>query len=309
MVTRSRVVSGVVAVLLLLLVVLFARPRHRELSTVAPLPPVATDTRIDPADISVQEGAKRAPAATPSSQTRAAGHSGHGVVLASITDPALRMLSTSPETHLAPAPEQTTVGGVASASTSPAPTPAPASFCPLGTSLRETRAAGQREKWCATEDRGGIAIKNGPYVAWFSSGRKHFEGAYRNGRQDGAWTEWYPSGVVAAKGSYRAGRREGAWTFYRETGAKAEQGPYRHGEKTGHWVVFDDAGHRAAEGEIRTSDGRLAREAGAWTYYWPNGVKKEQGTFHDGVRDGKWLAFDRHGNVVSVAQYSNGEME
>ena len=174
--------------------------------------------------------------------------------------------------------------------------------------MKQAKGTFGKEKWCVRADRGGIDMKDGPYLAFWSDGRKRAEGAFSGGKQSGPWIEWYASGNIAAQGTYGNGRRDGAWTFYRENGRKAEEGAFRAGEKQGHWIVFDDAGHRSAEGEIRT-EGRLSRENGTWTWFWPNGSKKQEGKFHSGRRDGRWTEWDDRGRVVSVNEYREGDKE
>ncbi|HEX9981341.1 MAG TPA: membrane-binding protein [Flavobacterium sp.] len=43
------------------------------------------------------------------------------------------------------------------------------------------------------------------------------------------------------------------------------------------------------------------------TYYYENGLIRQEGFFKDGKLDGKWIAYDTNGNKKSIGEYSNGE--
>ena len=330
--TRNAVIAGVAlfSLVALAMIPLFSRR--------GPTPPPANlPASSDVSDVSVREGdapkhgAKPAKNAAPSraadprrdasspekstprfdqepavEANAAAGNK--GIVLASVTDPRTRMMIAPEEAaRLSIGLPSTTQGSAPAALAAATPVPTPA-FCPIGAALKQAKGSFGREKWCVREDRGGIEIKDGPYVAWWTDGKKRAEGNYAGGKQHGEWIEWYSTGLRAAEGDYRNGRRDGPWAFWRESGKKAEEGSFRNGEKQGHWVVFDDAGHRSAEGEIRTS-AQLSRENGKWTYFWPNGTKREEGSFREGKRDGKWTAYDAAGKVVAVNSFHDGEKE
>jgi hypothetical protein len=43
------------------------------------------------------------------------------------------------------------------------------------------------------------------------------------------------------------------------------------------------------------------------TYYHDNGTLSQQGFFKDGKLEGQWVSFDRNGNKIAMAEYSEGQ--
>ena len=43
------------------------------------------------------------------------------------------------------------------------------------------------------------------------------------------------------------------------------------------------------------------------TYYYDNGKVQQEGFFVDGKLDGKWISYDVNGNVVTIAEYTQGQ--
>ncbi len=76
-------------------------------------------------------------------------------------------------------------------------------------------------------------IKEGPWVAYWSSGSIMFKGAYKNGLHEGPWLWYYDNGQLQAKGAMKNGYNEGPWLHYLKDGTKDEDdsGTYRNGEK------------------------------------------------------------------------------
>lgn len=87
---------------------------------------------------------------------------------------------------------------------------------------------------------------DGPWVYYWSNGKKQREGTYRNGHPIGAWKEWYENGQVKASLSFLLSGSEtvknGAYTMYHENGKVAVKGNYSYGRKTGTWLRYDEAG-------------------------------------------------------------------
>ena len=188
--------------------------------------------------------------------------------------------------------------------------PVEPAFCPIGAQEKAAKASvGGRERFCTRADKGGIAFREGPYLAFHPNGKKRAEGAYVGGRMGGAWAEYYDTGRKAGEGEYAQGKRSGNWVFFWETGrGKSSEGLFRAGNKNGRWIFYDDRGRKESEGELKTTE-NVERETGRWTYWHPNGTKRAEGTYRDGRREGKWTEFNVSGKVASVDLYRDGEKE
>jgi antitoxin component YwqK of YwqJK toxin-antitoxin module len=53
---------------------------------------------------------------------------------------------------------------------------------------------------------------------------------------------------------------------------------------------------------ILEEEGQLVKA----TYYYDNGTVQQVGYFKDGKLDGKWTSFDANGNLITIAEYTNG---
>ena len=87
--------------------------------------------------------------------------------------------------------------------------------------------------------------KDGPWVKWFSegkkvpeillsdvpepqpeipwSGNKEEQGQYKNGKRDGEWTFWHDNEHIKSTGFYKDGLMNGPWKFYYKNGVKEKE--------------------------------------------------------------------------------------
>jgi len=47
---------------------------------------------------------------------------------------------------------------------------------------------------------------------------------------------------------------------------------------------------------------------GKYVTYYENGQKKQEGNYKEGKKDGLWTSWDKNGNIIKTATYSNGEL-
>ena len=71
--------------------------------------------------------------------------------------------------------------------------------------------------WCE-KTAGDAVVKDGPFRAWWPTGKLSQQGAFAAGERVGAWTSWWDTGVKQEEGSYDQGKKTGAWTTYSESG-------------------------------------------------------------------------------------------
>ncbi|HKV53547.1 MAG TPA: toxin-antitoxin system YwqK family antitoxin [Candidatus Binataceae bacterium] len=113
--------------------------------------------------------------------------------------------------------------------------------CPPGAKLMGAPPPKGEEVWCQKTVQ-GKPIKNGPFIAYQTSGSRMLEGDYRDGKQDGEWTLWYENGAKASIDHYRNGVRDGLHTSWYANGQKSIEGDYRDDQRDGVWMRWDPSG-------------------------------------------------------------------
>lgn len=128
--------------------------------------------------------------------------------------------------------------------------------CPMGTRTVEVAPPAGREEWCASNVTG---VRQGPYRAWYATGRLKIEGHFLDGQKSGRWRFWHGNGLwpgngqKSEEGEFEKGRERGIWTRWYRNGARFEEGEYRDGGRQGRWTVWYDNGKKDREGQYRDS--------------------------------------------------------
>jgi MORN repeat protein len=135
----------------------------------------------------------------------------------------------------------------------------PIGACPDGARLAGAPPPHGTQQWCERLGPDRHTVKEGPYVAWHTNGRRKTEGRYRNGLMDGHWTFWYPNGRRREEGEFQGGREEGLWSRWYADGQVEDRGEYRDGVRQGPWTFWHENGHKEREGAY--ADGV---EVGPW---------------------------------------------
>ena len=156
-------------------------------------------------------------------------------------------------------------------------------------------------------------------------------GAIRGGRLDGPWTYWDNNGLLSAKKHYDKGTpwghyttyhhlghkltdgtvkgfddygnliKDGKWLFWDENGIIKEEVHYKDGKRQGLTTYFSMSGNESAK--IIYQNGRPWN--GEWTTWYPDGNKKESGTYLDGEKQSPWTAWYDNGQKKYVIHYKN----
>lgn len=150
-------------------------------------------------------------------------------------------------------------------------------------------------------------LPEGLRTEWYENGQKKLEETWKNRRQDGLWTEWYENGQKIRTSSYITGSRDGLWTEWHENGQKSSEGTYSGDFRVGDWTWWYENGAKMAEGTFR--DGRnmslvyLHNQYDSLTEF--DSVSSE-GTWIDGIADGKWTYWFNNGNKFAEGNYNSG---
>lgn len=79
-------------------------------------------------------------------------------------------------------------------------------------------------------------------ISYYSNGNKRYEGAYKNGKQDGKWIYFFKNGNKWSEGFFDNGLRDGFGTTWHKNGNKYFEGNYLKGHRTGVWKFWDENG-------------------------------------------------------------------
>lgn len=149
--------------------------------------------------------------------------------------------------------------------------------------------------------------EEGPFVQFFKNGKIEKKGNSLGGSLVGDYEENFRNGKIFRKGTYNSdGKFEGLWTMgdfdgsyhnmnfsdmtqtgYTSTGRVRFVSNIKNRESFypfGKTIFYGRTGKVEAVGKIGASRVYL----GKWTYYFPNGSIRSEGTFSDGRRNGPW---------------------
>jgi len=95
---------------------------------------------------------------------------------------------------------------------------------------------GQAVAWYETGQKAGeMAFRNGQPEGkqrlWHENGKKKLSGSWQNGQATGQWTEWYENGQMMSDGNFLAGQKNGPWRFWNDDGQLREEIQYDHGTR------------------------------------------------------------------------------
>ncbi len=92
------------------------------------------------------------------------------------------------------------------------------------------------------------------------------------------WVFWHANGQTAARGAYRLDKREGRWDFWHDLRYLLRSTVYVDGRKHGLETNWGD-----------------------------NGEKRHEGMFYQGLRDGVWMIYGRHGELLGTNSLHRGD--
>jgi antitoxin component YwqK of YwqJK toxin-antitoxin module len=176
-------------------------------------------------------------------------------------------------------------------------------------------------------------------VASYVNGKVEFEGKVEKGLREGLWVYYYPSGQKKAEGNYKDGLKDGNWTSYNENGTQDALEVFKYGKSlTNQGNVSESAQKDSLNADPAkekvdapgtqpppTSTKKVEKKqevvvwerlrggpvkylngvpyTGAVVKYQRNGLKELEGNFYHGQRSGKWVYYNKFGNVRDVRYY------
>jgi len=143
---------------------------------------------------------------------------------------------------------------------------------------------------------------HGEWIWYHPNGEIHVVQNFENGYLDGKFREFASDGkTIISEGEYIEGKRHGNWVIY--TGIERSEGRYRNGEQHGRWRTISLETNRPLfEGSF--VDGV---PNGRHVYFQENGKILEEGFFSMGRLNGVWRKFDENGHLFVTVTYRNDD--
>lgn len=110
---------------------------------------------------------------------------------------------------------------------------------------------------------------NGPFKAYFNTGKVYKEGAYNMGKKNGEWKTYYSNGETAEIAVYKNDLKEGDYTKNYESGTNNVACKYVNNKIEGKYVELYESGSMKLEGNYKAG----LRE-GNFTMYYESGEKQ-----------------------------------
>jgi antitoxin component YwqK of YwqJK toxin-antitoxin module len=77
------------------------------------------------------------------------------------------------------------------------------------------------------------------------------QGAFKNGKREGAWAEYYENGQLLIKANYKNDKQDGAWARYWKNGQLWKKGNDKNGKRDGAWAEYHENGQLWQKGDYK----------------------------------------------------------
>tara|TARA_B100000401_G_scaffold164833_1_gene110122 strand:- start:331 stop:873 length:543 start_codon:yes stop_codon:yes gene_type:complete len=124
------------------------------------------------------------------------------------------------------------------------------------------------------------------------------------GKKWGTWQSYSRNGMLILQMTYKDNKLNGEFIRYNgATGKMIERGAYLNDLKNGSFTKWYSNGVKRVEGSYRKG-----MKNGIWSYYFKNspGVVRLNGNFKNGKKNGKWVFYDKNETIRSIVKYENG---
>ena len=180
-------------------------------------------------------------------------------------------------------------------------------------------------------------------VVSYVNGKIEFEGDVKNGLREGLWTYYYPTGQKKIEGLFTDGLKEGTWNYWKENGTQDVVEVYKMGKRLGNEATIAEPSKTDSTATVTSAEATAKPEAkpapaevkevkkkeppkpkpvvwerlrggpvkyldgipytGQVIKYYRDGSTELEGQFNYGHRSGKWVFYDRFGNIKDVRYY------
>lgn len=145
-----------------------------------------------------------------------------------------------------------------------------------------------------TRDAEGNYVNHGPYTQWDENGQLVAKGQFKLGKRHGKWLRWFPAGQgpMFTGPAYEGFDRP----FLSEVS-------YDEGIVDGMWTVIDAKDRKITEWTFE----RDVQEGPA-LWYFANGQKRRDVTFHNGQMEGQLLEWSADNRLIAKDTYLDGRL-
>ena len=196
----------------------------------------------------------------------------------------------------------------------------------------------ERVNFSQLQDRSGmfyLVNSDKPFsgeIVSYANGKVEFEGKIEKGLREATWIYYYPNGQKKMEGNYREGVKDGSWTYWKDNGTQEGLEVYKYGkllsnegtvikevkpdtvkvivqaptppptepkkvERKQQAVVWE----RLHGGAVKFLDG--VPYSGPVMKYQRSGLKEFDGYLSRGKKSGKWIIYDKRGDIKDVKYY------
>src|ERR1035437_6162787 len=113
------------------------------------------------------------------------------------------------------------------------------------------------------------------------------EGFYVNGKKEGKWIDYFNNGLKKSNVDYKDGKPNGEATMFYENGNIKETGVWRNNRWIGAYKLYYSTGSIKQEFFFKENGKREGKQC----YYYPNGKLVLEGTFVNGMAEGKLFKY------------------
>ncbi len=197
----------------------------------------------------------------------------------------------------------------------------------------------ERVNFSQLQDRNGmfyLVNSDKPFsgeVVSYANGRIEFEGKIEKGLREETWSSYYPNGQKKMSGNYKEGVKEGTWTYWKDNGTQEGIEVYKYGKLLSNEgtvtkevkpdtvvkvVVQAPAPPPAVPKKVERKQQPVVWEklhggavkfldgvpyTGPVVKYQRNGEKEFDGYLTRGKKSGKFIYYDKKGNIKEAKYY------
>jgi antitoxin component YwqK of YwqJK toxin-antitoxin module len=175
-------------------------------------------------------------------------------------------------------------------------------------------------------------------VVSYVNGRVEFEGQMNKGLRESTWIYYYPNGQKKMEGLFKEGVKDGTWTYWKDNGQQEGTETYKYGKVlSNEGTVPQEVKTDTAKTAVATTPVEAAKATpppepkkvekkqvavvwenlhggpvkfyngvpytGPVVKYQKNGLKEFDGNMLRGKKSGKWVLYDKKGNIKDVKYY------
>lgn len=169
-------------------------------------------------------------------------------------------------------------------------------------------------------------VKNGQYIAYYSSGLLKVKGYYQNNQPSGFWERYFETGVLRSSSNYINGKLNGLSKTYYENGKPAQSGYYKDNKEDSTWHFYFESGRLKSlgmyeeglqrgfwkyfhEDSTLKASAYLERGKGHYKEYFSSGNVRMEGIINGGVSDSVWRYYHENGVLKAIGNEKSGQRQ